>query len=88
MSHHFKKTESIVLFRDLIIKIDRPLEIRYRDSTICNRAYEKLKNIHVEDSWTEDADELFKKYDIKYKISTIDEFNEFKKQAIQIIYRK
>lgn len=77
----FKKTETFVLFKNMKIKIDRPLEIQDKDRMICIRAYEKLKGINKYDNWTKEADELFKKNNIKIEIAKEKEFQEYMKKA-------
>jgi len=74
-------------FTDLIVKIDRPVEISNHDKMICIRAYEKLKGINEDDAWTKEADKLFKDHNIKVSVAQKEEFDAFVKKANSITAR-
>lgn len=68
---------SYVMFQDMFIRLEYPIEIDNRSEDICNRSYELLKGIKEGDDWTTEMDALFKKYGVLYRKATGEEFKNY-----------
>jgi hypothetical protein len=80
-------TATYYLFEDMLVGIDRPIELRKQDSAIGIRCYERLKELNVTDKWTQETDALIEKHKIKFWKATKEEFAEYYKKGTDVTIR-
>jgi len=79
--------ETMFMFKDMFIKIDRPESIMQYDSDIGKRCFERLHNIHEDDKWTKMFDKIILDNNVKYERIDNDKGVELLKQANDITFR-